>query len=490
MSSETARFWLSLALAVGAVGGCAGVPPAPSNAQNRDNSGNYEYDGWLFKSLTGRRSSSSTTGSATSGTAAGATAAATTSATATSPAVGSDVPGPLIPGPSSPGPRGKPVDGSGPLIIPTSAETPIVGPPPAIPDELPAAGKDGVRIDDVKAKKKEEEEKKGFDLADLAPDKVYKNVKNAAGYGPDEKIARAAMQEGKRLFAEKKYKEAAPQFAKAADRWPDSPLEEDALFLKGESEFFADLYPKAHDTYGGLLKKYSNTRHLDKVSTREFTIGRYWEQLQETKPMWTIAPNVTDDGRPLFDTFGYAVQAFERVRLNDPTGPLADDSLMALGNAYFRRGQYENAAYNYDLLRKEYPNSEFQMKAHILCLQAKMRMYQGTMYVGGPLKDADKLAKNTLSQYGDKLGPERERIVRAEAQIVEEKANRMYAIAQYYDQNKYYGAAKIYYKNVIDEFPATERAKQSQARMDQIRNEPDNPPDHFKWLNDLLKSNK
>ena len=54
------------------------------------------------------------------------------------------------------------------------------------------------------------------------------------------------------------------------------------------------------------------------------------------------------------------------MRLNDPTGPLADASLMALGNAYFRRGQYENAAYNYDLLSKEYPNSKYQVKAHVL----------------------------------------------------------------------------------------------------------------------------
>ncbi|MEN6556697.1 MAG: outer membrane protein assembly factor BamD [Thermoguttaceae bacterium] len=488
MSSKTTRGWLSLALAVGVLGGCAGFPPAPSNAQNGDNRSNYEYDGWLFKSVTGRRSCASTSGSATSGTASVAMAAATTGSATVLPAVGSEAPGPLVAGPSSAGPRGKPVDDSGPWVIPVSAETPIVGPPPTIPDELPAPSKDSVRIDE--AKRKDEESKKGFDLSDLAPDKVYKNVKNATGYGPNEKIAREAMQEGKRLFAEKKYKEAAAQFAKAAERWPDSPLEEDATFSKGESEFFADLYPKAHDTYGGLLKKYSNTRHLDTVSIREFTIGRYWEQLQDTKPMWTIAPNMTDSGRPLFDTFGYAVQAFERVHQNDPTGPLADDALMALGNAYFRRGQYENAAYNYDLLRKEYPNSEFQMKAHVLGLQSKMRMYQGAMYVGGPLKDADKLAKNTLTQYGNKLGPERDRVARAESQIVEEKANRMYAVAQYYDQNKYYGAAKIYYKNVIDDFPGTDRAKQSQARMDQIRNEPDSPPDHFKWLNDALKSNK
>ena len=79
-------------------------------------------------------------------------------------------------------------------------------------------------------------------MSDLAPENIYKNIKKSAGYGPDEKIARAAMQEGKALFGDKKYKEAAAKFATAADRWPDSPLEEDALFLQGESEFFSDQY--------------------------------------------------------------------------------------------------------------------------------------------------------------------------------------------------------------------------------------------------------
>ena len=60
MSSEAVRFWLTLVCVVAIVGGCASVPPAPSNAQNRDNAGNDEYEGWLWKSLTGRRTAETT----------------------------------------------------------------------------------------------------------------------------------------------------------------------------------------------------------------------------------------------------------------------------------------------------------------------------------------------------------------------------------------------------------------------------------------------
>jgi TolA-binding protein len=473
MWNARSQFGLTLLCGFGILLGCASVPPPPANAQNRENTSNDEYDGWLFKSLTGRKTAQtpSPTTSSTTPAAVNASGIQQTSATTEVPG---DV-GPLIPGPASPSAWSK--DGS---------QKQIAGPPPTIPAELPPPPEGAVSIKDIK----EKEEKKGFELADLAPENVYKNIKKAAGYGPDEKIAKATMQEGKTLFLDKKYKEAAAKFATAAGRWPDTPLEEDALFLQGESEFFADLYSKAHDTYGGLLKKYSNTRYLDTVMSREFALGRYWEQLQDKNPKWPVTPNVTDNSRPMFDTFGYAVQAYERVHLNDPTGPLADDSLMALGNAYFRRGQFEDAAYNYSQLIKEYPNSEHQKKAHMLGLQAKMRVYQGTMYVQAPLNDAQKLADRTLTQYGDKLGEDRDRVAQARAQIIEEKANRDFQLAQFYDKKENYGAAKMYYKSVIDEFPTTERAKEAKARMEVIRDKPDSPPDRFGWLTGLFDSKK
>ena len=154
-------------------------------------------------------------------------------------------------------------------------------------------------------------------------------------------------------------------------------MEEDALFLQAESYFFADEYVKAHDAFEVLFKKYSNTRHLETAVSREFAIGRFWEQMQDTKPLWTIQPNFTDKGRPWFDTFGYAIKAYQNVRMYDPTGPLADHSVMAIGTAYFRHNEFEDAAMEFDQLRKDYPNSDHQMLAHVLGMQAKMRVYQG-----------------------------------------------------------------------------------------------------------------
>ena len=364
------------------------------------------------------------------------------------------------------------------------------GPPPNLPAELPTSPPNSVSLNDIKAKDEPEKtEKKGFEWSDLAPETVFKNMKKAMGYGPDKKVANNLMQDGKKLFAEKKYQEAAEKFSKAVDRWPNSAVEEDALFLWGESSFFADRYPDANDAYGGLLKKYGNTRHLDTVIAREFAIARYWEQMYGASPTWPTTPNLTDKSKPMFDTFGYAVQAYERIRMYDPRGPLADESLMALADAYFRRGQWENASYNYDLLIKEYPNSKYQKKAHLLGLRANLYKYQGAAYAGEPLKEADKLAQETLKQFKD-LGDEQERVMRAHTMIVEEQANREFIRAEYYESRKYYGAARLYYYTVIKDYPTTQRASEARERFEKIRGLPDEPPKHFKWLLDLFGTSK
>jgi len=465
------RFFMATLLflfGLGSLVGCAGFGTSAKEQATVSANGEDAYEGWLFRSLTGKSVKKEDEAQRP----ASIPDNKVRQASALLPASGAT--GPLVPGPSS-------------AAWKQGLRSSPAGPPPSIPPELPPPPEKTVSIS---AAEKKAEEKKGFELSDLAPENIYKNLKKAVGYGPNEKIARAAMEEGRKLFREKKYKEAAEKFATAAARWPDSPLEEDALFLQGESEFFADLYAKAHDTYGGLLKKYGNTRHLDTVAAREFAIGRYWEQKYSVQPTWPIAPNVTDSTRPLFDTFGYAVQAYERVRQYDPTGPLADDSLMALANAYFRRGRYEEAAYNYDLLRREYPNSEHQMNAHLLGLQAKMRIYQGTLYDGTPLKESAELSTQILRQYGAKLGEERERVARTHAQIVEEMANREFARGEYYRQRKYYGAARIYYQSVIDEYPGTEKAEEAKARLEELRGLPDEPPRRFAWLTDMFEQKK
>ena len=76
----------------------------------------------------------------------------------------------------------------------------------------------------------------------FSPENLGKTMKKAVGMGPNQKIGEGLFDEAEKLFADKKYDKAASKFAAAADRWPNSTLEEDSMFLRAESYFFADKY--------------------------------------------------------------------------------------------------------------------------------------------------------------------------------------------------------------------------------------------------------
>jgi outer membrane protein assembly factor BamD (BamD/ComL family) len=332
----------------------------------------------------------------------------------------------------------------------------------------------------------EENEEIGL-IPGLDPRVQYDKMKTAVGLGPDEEIARASYAQGQELFQQKEYAQAAKKFEEAVKRGPHSPIEQDAMFALAESYFFGDRYIKARDAYDALVKEHPNTRYMDTVIDREWAIARYWEQYESHSPDWLGTPNAYDRTRPWFDTIGHAIKTYDNIRLNDPTGPRADDAIMATANIYFERHRYDDADYHYTLLRREYPRSELQFEAHLLGLQAKLRKYQGADYDGSPLEEAKTLVKQLRMQFAGRLSnEEKERLQTVEAQLNQEIAQRDYRMAERYDSTKHYGAARHYYAQVMEKYPNTELASQARTRVSEISSEPDKPPKRLAWLVDLF----
>ena len=253
---------------------------------------------------------------------------------------------------------------------------------------------------------KQEKAKKDALLEDVEVIESVAKFKEQFGLGPDQRIAEQTYAEGETLFRAQKFAEATKKFKEAASRWPDSRLQQDAMFYQAESEFYNRQYSEAVDAYEKLLENYPSSPHLDQVIRRQFEIAQYWEKHHQWQPHWATTPNLLDETRPLFDTLGHALKTYENIRLNDPTGPLADDAIMASANSYFLRGRYGDADYQYELLRNEYPRSEHQFEAHILGLQCKLRKYQGANYDETPLLEAKQLVKQLKVQFAGQLNSE------------------------------------------------------------------------------------
>lgn len=328
-------------------------------------------------------------------------------------------------------------------------------------------------------------------IPELDPKIQFGKLKNAMGLGPNEQAARAAYAQGARFFNEKHFSAAAIQFKEAADRGVNTEVEQEAMFRLAESYFFDARYIKARDAYNAVADKYPNTPHMDTLIQREWSIARYWEKYEDYSPDWPLTPNFFDKTRPRFDTLGHAIKTYDNIRMNDPTGPRADDAIMDRASVEFKRGHFDDADYYYTLLRKEYPRSEHQFEAHLLGLQAKLRKYQGDEYDGTPLEEAKKLVKQLRLQFAGRLSAdERDRLRTVEAQLNQEVVTRDMRMAEYYDNTEHYRAARYYYAEVIKKHPDAEMAQKARDRIAQIAGEPDEPPKRMAWLVDLVPESR
>jgi outer membrane protein assembly factor BamD (BamD/ComL family) len=331
-----------------------------------------------------------------------------------------------------------------------------------------------------------EGEPKGL-IPGLDPRAAYGKVMSAVGLGPDDQVAHKYLMEGEQLFEAEKYKAAAEHYEKAANRAVDMRLKEDAMFMAAESYYFDDRYIPARDAYDALAQKYPSTRYLDKLVARQWEIAQFLEKYVDYRYDAPMTPNAWDKRRPWFDTLGHAIKTYENIRMNDPTGPRADDALMATANIYFRRRRYDDADYHYTLLRREYPRSEFQFEAHLLGLQSKLRKYQGEDYDGVPLDEAQSLVKQLRTNFAGQLSAEeRDRLRTVSGQLHQELAMRDMNMAKHYDNTKQFGAAKTYYAEVDRKYPNSELAQEARERITEIAasGAPDVPPKRLAWAVD------
>lgn len=348
---------------------------------------------------------------------------------------------------------------------------------------------DAPMSEDALAFKVDNDEQKGL-LPGLDPKIQYARAKAAVGLGPNQQYAKDEYDEGQKLFAEEKYGRAAKRFADAAERWPGSSLEQQALYQEANCYFFDDKYIEARDKYVDLLEKYPNSSQVDKVVERLWAIGQYWEKYDKQDPQLALSPNFTDKTRPWFDTEGHAVRTYENIQLYDPTGPRADDAIMAIAGIHFRGGRYGDADHYYTLLRQQYPRSEFQFEAHLLGLQSKMRKYQGPDYDGTPLEEAKLLASQLRTQFAGQLSAEeRERLGQTSGEVARAIVARDMSMAQHYENTGHYGAAKLYYAEAVKKAPESQLAADARTRMAAIADEPAVPTEPVKWLVDMFPEN-
>lgn len=318
----------------------------------------------------------------------------------------------------------------------------------------------------------------------------------------DRERAVSLYREGDALFrqaTELPREEAQPIFAKAAKLFeraaeanPASALEQDALFLAGESYFFSDQLTRAEDAYVKLQKEHPRNRHSDRVAARVFAIAQYWIATAKAPRRSVMPVNFTDPSRPYLDASGHGIRVLDQMRYDDPTGRLADDATMAAAVEYLRRGKYLEADQFLTDLRETFPDSEHQFNAHLLGLRCKLEMYAGSSYSGLVLDDAQKLIERMRRIFPAELRtPENsELIAKAAAEVEYRQAERLWMRADYREKQGNYGGANFYLQELLEQYPSTPFADKAREHLVANAEHPETPPQRLAFLAKLFPESK
>jgi TolA-binding protein len=322
------------------------------------------------------------------------------------------------------------------------------------------------------------------------------------GVGPkvaDKEASRAAFLEGDALFKQAAaaegearrdlFRDAEKKFKKAAKEWPSSAMEQDALMMAGESAFFAEDYPDAEEFYVKLVKEYPRTMYLDKADQRRMEIALYWLKYDSVdhQDFWEI--NFTDNRRPWNDTDGHGERVLNKMRLDNPTGKLADDVTMELATNAFRKKDFQEARDTFEDLRVTYPDSPHQFDAHFLGLKAALETYHGAQYPQEPIDEAEKLIKQMVKQFPSQSKEHQEFLNRAYAEVRYKKAERLYDQASFRIKRGENNSAQFYLDQLLTEFSDTPFAESARKDKDRIAQLPGEPERYLQWLNKLFPEN-
>jgi outer membrane protein assembly factor BamD len=238
---------------------------------------------------------------------------------------------------------------------------------------------------------------------------------------------------------------------------PKDTLAPGALYRSAQLQEQLHEYTPAAESFSQLVEKYPGSPHFEEAIEAQFRVGEIYLNGKKLKVL----------GIPVASALDRAVTIFANVVRTAPYGKYTARAQFDIGLAREKQGANDAALQAYQAVVDKFPNEPVAVDA-----QYQMGYIWFTAAQTGT-KDAAASA-NAKTAFQDFLFhyPKSEKAAQARANldILEHKQTaNSYKVAKFYDKQKYYRAAVIYYNEVIRQQPGSEESNQAKKRIDQLR---------------------
>jgi outer membrane protein assembly factor BamD (BamD/ComL family) len=273
------------------------------------------------------------------------------------------------------------------------------------------------------------------------------NPKNAAKTTPKEQFEFA-----KAFYDAKKYEDATREFKKSLKVYPKTfEAAESQYYLGQVDDAQGNLYA-AYQAYQKVIDKYPFSERIPQIIEREYKIAEAFMSGQKRKAMGVTLPVEN----PAIEIFGKVVE-------NSTYGLLAAAAQYKLGLVLKGVLRYYDAEEAFNKVVSNYPDSEWAAPAKFQIASCRAAVSRGPEYDQGAAKEAKDRFEAFVKEHPDAvLSAEAQKNIE---QLNEKEAASNYNIARFYEKQKAFEAAKVYYNDVINAYPNSQWAAKALERI-------------------------
>lgn len=272
--------------------------------------------------------------------------------------------------------------------------------------------------------------------------------------------AKEQLAVAQKAFDEGHYRMALKAATRVITVWGLSDYAPKAEYLIGRCYEARKMDEKAFKAYQTCLQKYPKQVDVEEIQGRQFKIAVRFLHGQWFK-LWGYIP--------FFPSMEKTADMFDKIVSYGPYGPLAPSAQMNIGAAREKAKDYPLAVEAYAKATDRY-SQQPQIAADAMYKEA------GAEYKQARTSEYDQsVAGQAIQTYGDfvSLYPGDSRTTNATAiidSLKAEQARGNFRIAQFYEKNKRWDGALIYYNEVLQKDAASPLAQKARQRIEALKN--------------------
>lgn len=217
-------------------------------------------------------------------------------------------------------------------------------------------------------------------------------------------------------------------------------------------------YDRAFEAYGDYIKKYPRGEAFDKAVEAQFNLAKRFLDGERVRMY----------GVKTFPSMARTQKMFESIVENAAYSKYAPLSQYYVGQALEKQGKYPEAIAAYQTVQTKYPNDSIATDAlyQIAYVYMKQSRAEG-VYDPKVATKASEAFEDFIARY-----PNSEKVPQAKDNIkmlAGRETKGSFEIAKFYDKQKMYKAAVIYYNDVIKQQPGSPECEAAKARIEALK---------------------